>query len=369
MWLLKLDSSGNKQWEQGLSDSYLNLGEVVSVVQANDDGYVLVGGLVFSASHIVKTDSVGNVQWKQAYSDISLSSIVKTSDNGYAIAGTFRNSSVGDFWLAKINSNGVTQWTQTYGGSNDDFCRSVVQTVDGGYALVGSTNSFGAGNSDMLLVKTDSSGTITWNQTYGTQEDDAANSFRQTSDNGYLLVGYGNHDSDNPVQNYALWLVKADSSGKMVWNQTYNQFGDNLHTSVITTKDGGYAIADNSGLIKTDSSGRLQWSLPHDGTFALVQKDSDYVFAGSVIGSSPNGGWIASTAAMTTPDSTTPAATQSPSASPTSPPLPVPTQFTNPFSALDFVKFNYWLIIAVIAFIVVLAVLIFETQKRKQKKT
>jgi hypothetical protein len=83
-------------------------------------------------------------------------------------------------------------WSRTYGGTGDDWASALVQTTDGGYALTGSTGSFGAGYVDSWLVKTDASGNMQWNRTYGGTGDDEAYALVQTSDGGYALTGYTN---------------------------------------------------------------------------------------------------------------------------------------------------------------------------------
>ena len=70
-----------------------------------------------------------------------------------------------DFWLVKTDSNGNMQWNKTYGGSSTEAPSSVVQTKDGGYALAGNTVTSSAGippNDDFWLVKTESNGNMQW---------------------------------------------------------------------------------------------------------------------------------------------------------------------------------------------------------------
>ena len=101
-------------------------------------------------------------------------------------------------------------WSQTYGGSGDEYAQSVVQASDGGYALAGFTDSSGAGGFDFYLVKTDSAGNQNWTQTYGGSGDDFAYSLVKTSDGGYALAGYT--DSSGAGGN-DFYLAKTDSAG------------------------------------------------------------------------------------------------------------------------------------------------------------
>ena len=159
-----------------------------------------------------------------------------------------------------------TAWTKTLGGSGNDYDHSVRQASDGGYVIVGSTGSYGAGNDDVWLIKTDSSGNAVWNKTFGGSTGDRGYSVQQTSDGGHVIGGstgsYGADQSD-------VWLIKTDSSGGMAWNRT---FGGPLHDygySVGQTSDGGYIVAGSAvsygagdadvWLIRTDSSRNPTW--------------------------------------------------------------------------------------------------------------
>jgi hypothetical protein len=101
-------------------------------------------------------------------------------------------------------------WSKTYGGTSTDWVFVLVQTVDGGYAIAGYTDSFGAGSNDFCLVKTDAAGNAQWNRTYGGTDDDHALALVQTVDGGYALAGYT--DSFG-AGNSDFWLVKTDADG------------------------------------------------------------------------------------------------------------------------------------------------------------
>jgi predicted secreted protein len=142
-----------------------------SVVETSDGGFALSGYTIsFGAGGgdvwLVKTDSAGNLLWSQTYGGTNWDtgySVVTTSDGGYIIAGSTNSYGAGgsDFWLIKTDSTGVEQWSQTYGGTSMDESHSVIATSDGGYAIAGSTRSYGAGSTDVYLVKTDELGNAT----------------------------------------------------------------------------------------------------------------------------------------------------------------------------------------------------------------
>ena|GEM_PF-5182480 len=154
-----------------------------------------------------------------------------------------------------VTSSGT--WSKTYGGPNWDVAYALAQTSDDGYALAGFTESFGAGAIDFWLVKTDASGNMLWNKTYGGPYADEAYSVVQTSDGRYALAG----DTWSPASGTQFWLVKTDSSGNMLWSNTY---GTGTAYSMVQTSDGGYALAGETSsgagegdfmLVKTDSNG------------------------------------------------------------------------------------------------------------------
>ena len=135
---------------------------------------------------------------------------------------------------AKVSGTSVTEWSKTYGGTSSDQILSVVQTSDGGYALAGITDSFGAGNFDFWLVKTDSAGNQQWNKTYGGTNDDDALSIAQTSDGGYALAGYTNSSGAGGDD---CWLVKTDYAGNQQWSKTYGGTNTDEAFSVMQTRD------------------------------------------------------------------------------------------------------------------------------------
>ncbi|PJA26943.1 MAG: hypothetical protein CO189_08780, partial [candidate division Zixibacteria bacterium CG_4_9_14_3_um_filter_46_8] len=124
------------------------------------------------------TRTYGGSNWDGAYS------VQQTNDGGYIIAGETASFGAGDwdFYLVKTDGTGDTLWTRTYGGSNADVALSVRQTVDGGYIIAGYTESLGAGGKDFFLVKTDAVGDTLWTRTYGGSDWDVAYSVQQTID-------------------------------------------------------------------------------------------------------------------------------------------------------------------------------------------
>jgi len=196
----------------------------------------------------------------------SARSVQQTSDGGYIVASFTNSFGAGnyDILLIKTNAFGNVQWAKTYGGANFDRANSVQQTSDGGYIVTGRTTSFGAGGWDIFLIKTDASGNIIWAKTYGGTNWDWAYSVQQTSDGGYIVAGY---TTSFGAGNWDIFLIKTNASGNVQWAKTYGGSGDERAYSVRQTSDGGYIVAgyttsfgagsDDIFLIKTDANGNI----------------------------------------------------------------------------------------------------------------
>ncbi len=246
VFLVRTDAGGNQLWQKTFG------GEVeddygYSLIQTVDGGYAIAGYTyrVRFAFWLIKTDSAGNAQWNKTYgrtNDDRARSVVQTGDGGYVIAGYTQFSTSFDAWLVKTDAAGNHLWNRTYGdgGPNYDAAYSLVQTSDGGYAFAGTTDSAGAGDYDVYVVKTNSDGTGSWWKTFGGTDEDVGYSLIQTVDGGYAIAGatwsFGAGSAD-------VFLVRTDAGGNQLWQKTFGGEVEDVGYSLIQTVDGGYAIA------------------------------------------------------------------------------------------------------------------------------
>ena len=114
-----------------------------------------------------------------------------TMDGSHIVVGTTDSyGAVGDdLWMFKVATDGSMAWNKHYGGAGNESGFNVITTTDGGYAVVGATTSYGAGEEDLWLIKTDSDGNMQWNKTFGGIYDDEGWMLLQTSDGGYMIAG------------------------------------------------------------------------------------------------------------------------------------------------------------------------------------
>jgi uncharacterized delta-60 repeat protein len=168
-WVLKLDASGNVQWQKTYGG--VDWDEAYSIKQTADGGYIVAGfSQYFGAGSdfwILKLDASGNIQWQKTYGGAgtdgySNADIQQTKDGGFVVAGYATSFGAGgrDFWVLKLDASGNVWWQKTYGGTSTDYACSIEQTTDGGFVAAGFTQSFGAGNSDFWVLKLDANGNM-----------------------------------------------------------------------------------------------------------------------------------------------------------------------------------------------------------------
>ncbi len=219
--LIKTDYFGSMIWENEIGGTGDDYG--YAMTQTSDSGYIITGytnsfGDAIQNIYLVKTDWSGEKQWSQAYNigdQDSGRSVQQTEDSGYIILGTSGTLESGytNIFLLKTDESGKEQWANTYGGDDFDYGLSVLQTSDGGYIIAGWTYSYGAGNSaDVYLIKTDNSGEELWHKVFGGTDDDYCYGIQETEDRGFIITGftksYGAGNTDG-------FLIKTDSEGNI----------------------------------------------------------------------------------------------------------------------------------------------------------
>ncbi len=311
------------EWQKSLGGNRPD--GVSSIQQTTDGGYIVAGSSYsndgdVSGNHgdedcwIVKLDSNGNLKWQESLGgtrDDGASFIQQTSDGGFIVAGESAsndddvsgNHGSSDYWIVKLDSAGIIEWQNSFGGSGVDYATSIQQTLDGGFIVAGSSESndgnvsgnhltYNYGDSvpsrDYWIVKLNSFGNIIWQKSFGGSSDDAANSIQQTIDGGYVICGsswsWNDGDVSGSFGNGDYWVIKIDSLGNLLWQKVLGGSDIDIAWSVRQTNDEGFIVGGVSSsldgevtgnhgstdywIVKLTSSGNLMWEKSFGGTLA-----------------------------------------------------------------------------------------------------
>ena len=309
LFLSSIEGSAQTYFQKVYQSSPYNQ-EGQDVVNMADGGYLIAGyttnSIINDANvYVIKTDALGNKLWSKTYGGAKPDfpyHMLPTNDGNYFLIGYSQSYSGGDMdiLLLKIDPAGNQLWLKTYGGTGNDEGRDIIATADGNYMIVGSTNS-GMTSKNANLIKIDPSGTVIWNKTYGGNNDDFGNSIKLCNDGGFIMLGqtfsYG-------VGNGDAYLVRTNINGDTLWTKTFGGLlsDEGVYVTANTDNTFTFVIRDSSNvgrdidirIVKTDASGILIWSKTYGGykkdTPKMIQPTSDggYVVAGH----SRSFGWI-----------------------------------------------------------------------------
>jgi hypothetical protein len=282
-------------WQKSLGGTS---GDILNSIQSTSDGGFIVAGYSSSSNGdvignqgsfdywVAKLTSTGTITWKKTLggSGMDIATCVQqTSDGGYIVSGNSNstNSDVAnniggiDYWILKLAANGNVIWQKSLGGTVYDYGNEIQETTDGGYVIVGYTNSTNGditgnhGNYDCWVVKMDALGTLVWQKSLGGSLLDQAFSIQQTSDGGYIFAGATSSQDGNVTANHGsddCWIVKLDSLGNLIWQKSFGGPSQDFAYSILQTADGGYVFTG----FTTSAGGDV--SVTHGGRDCWVVK-------------------------------------------------------------------------------------------------
>lgn len=313
-----------------------------NAIATADGGYLLTGTSASPVSGdkstdkqgfwIIKTDAEGNKVWDKSYSSSGSDGLyhtIATTDGGYLLAGTSNGPALDDksekskggvdYWIVKVDKDGIKLWDKTLGGSSDDELRHVTVSPDRmGYVLAGQSASNASGDKsedsrgiwDYWIVKVDLEGNKVWDKTLGGNDEEYLWNVVPTTNGGYLLGGQSISDAsgDKSEDSKGLsdfWLVKIDAQGNKIWDKTIGGAShENLLEIVYSYQHEGYLLAGNSSsdissdksenskgegdywLVKIDEEGNILWDKTlggnaHDDLLnAIPGPEGGYILAG-----------------------------------------------------------------------------------------
>jgi hypothetical protein len=202
--------------------------------------------------------------WEKSYGgpkdDIAYD-VIKTSDGGYVAVGSTLSFGAGgtDVFIVKINSSGKVKWTQVIGGPGNDVAYSVQSTSSDELIVAGVTGSYGAGGNDAYLIKLTANGTVKWTKTFGNAGNDEARAVIVSGSNFYIAGS----TTLPATSNSNFYLFKTDAYGNLLWQKNYGTAGSEMAYGMTKTSGGGFALAGyTSGygnnkvyLVKVNSAG------------------------------------------------------------------------------------------------------------------
>ncbi|MBA7603649.1 hypothetical protein ES703_10764 [subsurface metagenome] len=246
VYIIKTDENGDTMWTRNYGQAlYYEAG--LSIQETFDGGYIIAGSTYLVSPpdpgdvYLIKTDINGDTLWTRVYECGDYGTCVQqANDGGYIITGvssmSYQTNKM-DVLLIKTDENGDTLWAKTYGGEKSEAGKSVQQTSDGGYIVLG-TISF---DRCSYLIKTNANGDTLWTRIY---DEGMGYSVLQTSDGGYIIAGYttsyGTGDAD-------IFILKTDSDGNILWTSTCGGENYDAGRSIIETSDGAYIIVGTTG--------------------------------------------------------------------------------------------------------------------------
>jgi len=271
MVLMKTDSSGRPLWTKSYKSTLNNItftNLANEVRQTSDEGYVVVGttqSFGLDDGYLIKTDASGNLQWSKSFgnSNTVYPLSVQVRNDGYTVEGYLDNSNVAGNWdvfMIKMDLNGNNIWAKIYDRpAKFEDMTSGGQTSDGGYFMAG---EICADSCNVYLMRADNNGNVLWCKTYGGGKDDWAWSAAQTSDGGFVIAGgtrsFGAGEED-------VYLIRTDNSGNLIWSKTFGGLKSDNAWFLTPAKDGGFIVAASTTsfgaggndpyIIKTDSKG------------------------------------------------------------------------------------------------------------------
>jgi len=245
----KIDSEGNPKWKMtyGGDDS-----DMLSQIREKADGNYIAAGRTKSYGAgkedalVLETDEDGTLIWQNFYGgsegDVARSICLTTDSPGYVFAGSTGSKGAGgsDLWVVRIDQQGETVWDKAFGGVEDDFAQSVCELENVGIGVAGSTKSQGAGGSDLWVLMLDHQGEEMWEHTFGEIDNDFANAIIPTKDGGLIVAGAMEYKG---IQSYDARVIKFNHQGFVMWDNTYGGDAKNWAESIWQTGNSGYVVA------------------------------------------------------------------------------------------------------------------------------
>jgi hypothetical protein len=241
------------------------------IVQLEDSSYVISGSSSSwdgsSQAFLLKLDSLGNYKWSQHYGGPESETgkrVLYNKDLGFYVAGSSNSFGAGDFdaYLFKTDLNGTKIWEKSYGKpGNWERINDAVMASDSGIVMVGETLNMNSGNSDILIIKTDKNGDTLWTKQMGGEGIDIANTIVKKGDN--FLIGGEWYIEDSLVNKG--FIIEIGPTGTILWQDTISHLTGHYVVTDLSIGDSKYYVAGYR-LKPNGKSGAYTAAFNNDGT-------------------------------------------------------------------------------------------------------
>jgi len=268
VFVVKVNNLGELQWSKIYGGNKTDWAYALCPTSNNE---CLVAGFTQSWGqngdcYLLKINSDGDTLWTRSYGrqmyDRAMN-VIETFDGNYVTAGFTEYGENGnyDVYLTKMNGNGQINWSKSLGEFSSEEGHGVIQVADSGFVIVGSQTVGTSSNKELMIMKTDSSGNVGWIKTYGGDKNDLARSVKQLDDNGFIITGY---TQSFGVNSYNVYLIRTDENGDTLWTKVIGDFTRSEGYDVIKTADNSFIVVgdwdSNVLLMKTDINGDTLWT-------------------------------------------------------------------------------------------------------------
>jgi hypothetical protein len=231
--VLRLDQQGNVLWDKVIGQYGVN--EYFTYATVAHNGNNIIAGMNAGNYWVLEIDYSGNVVWQKSYGGIyedDAWTVTRIRDRFYMVVGSsdsFAQGGMRNWWAIVLTETGQVVWENSFGGSDAEDPNVVIETSDGGAMIGGGTGSFGAGYSDIWLIKFDARGQIQWQKTYGVDRTEHAWHIQELPSGGYVVIG----DSYFYPATYDIWLMVIDENGDVQLGDC-GEVGDTFVTPIPT---------------------------------------------------------------------------------------------------------------------------------------
>jgi hypothetical protein len=239
--------------------------------------FFLAGDLSFSQS---------SFEWRKTYGGSGneyYPLVLRTADHGFLIAGSSVSNDMDvsgnhgnyDIWVVRTDSSGNISWKKCFGGTQEEFLNAAIRSSDGNYLLLGYSRSADGdltnnkGKEDLWIFKIDDTGTLQWQKAYGGSENDEGTALFEDAEGNILVAGNTESANGDVTSNHGssdIWMLKLNPSGGMLWQKTVGGSMNDLASTILSNGEDGYMISGSSNSGNGDITGH----------YGLTDK-SDYI--------------------------------------------------------------------------------------------